>query len=149
MNVTKEGKNSSIKFKRQKSMQKLIRPTCDTFTIIFRSKDLLQKSLLEREQCVYHGLASCTTPDWLNNGSLQKNCIVQKFQMDKLQRHWPRQREFKTAIAFSPMKLNLQNIDVHLSWYHIITSKTNIFYRHNKSKHIWHFILEFELNVII
>ena len=59
-------------------MQKLIHPTFDTFTIIFRSKDWLQKSLLEREQCVYHGLASCTPPDWLNNGSLQKNCIVQK-----------------------------------------------------------------------
>ena len=136
MNVAKKVQNMSIKFQRHKSMQKLIHPTSDTFTISLRSKDWLQKSLLVREQCVYHGLASCTPPDWLNNGSLQKNCIVQKFQMDKLQRHWPRQREFKIAIAFSPMKLNLQNIDVHLSWYHLITSKTNIFYRHNKSKRI-------------
>ena len=78
-NVEKKVQNMSIKFQRHKSMQKLIHLTSDTFTISLRSKDWLQKSLLEREQCVYHGLASCTTPDWLNNGSLQKNCIVQKF----------------------------------------------------------------------
>ena len=74
--------------------------TLDTMFIIFLTKDWLQKLLIQREQCLSNGLVSCTPTSRLKHCLLEKNCIVQKFQMDELQRHWPRQRELEFAIAF-------------------------------------------------